>query len=223
MSKKLLNKLPSHLTTEELLSSLEKAKEDVPEEKDEYITYSSNVAEFLACFKIDRGGVPIRGQLLYNIYCQYTSERVTKQVFGRECLKYLFQRQIGPHLYFLINIQNSTLINTLTKLKNRGKRDKRKSAAFRKHFESFLKHYNITEGNTFVPGYALFYLYDKWCYKINKRHQFSDKTFHQFCTVYFLSKRTGNSRGLSFGVSNIQDVISEKEIEEIKKARERKK
>lgn len=213
-----LSKLPSQVSTEDLIAALEKN-----EATTEILEYKNDILPFLGFYGLQSGGYPVNTAIIFNLYKQWSKNPSSRNTFGLEVNKYLFIKQIGKKWYYYINFNALKLSEKSFKLLKKNTRDKRKSPTYTKHFNSFLKHYNIRSGNTFIPFYGLYHLYDSWCYK-NKAKAMGYKTLHDFCALHFNSKRINDSKGLAFSIhKDIKYHINEKIIEEIKEARKKEK
>ena len=211
------SKLPSALSTEELL---EIASKNTPiddiDTSESGIEAPNDAVKFLLRFNLRPGGFPIQCSLLYKLYTASTHNSVSRHTFGTQCGLYLYQRQIGTKNYYLINEPAFTLSTRAFKLIAKKKKNPLTKPTYQKHFESFLKHHNLKKGKTYIPFYALYHIYDKWCFSIKRKQPMGYVTLHKFCVLYFKSKRINDSQGLMFAVSsNIMEHITTYEIKEI--------
>jgi hypothetical protein len=215
-----LNKLPSAITTEELLKYAETQTTEVIEESS---NPQNDAVKFLLNFNIKSGGYPIRKNLLYQLYRTSSTVPLKPRVFAAEVAKYIYKRQIGKFEYYLINEPSFILSKKAFKLVENKKKPRIKSPTYQKHFEAFLEHYNIKKGKTYIPFYALHYLYDKWCFKIKRKQPLGYNNLHDFFAIYFKYKRIGDSKAHVFAISNnIMEHITPDEIKEIEKSRQTK-
>lgn len=211
---KKLNKLPSEISTEDLLKSINTAQDAQESIKEPH----SDVTRFLTHYELQSGAYPVRQSVIYRLYRAWSKDPDERYAFGVEAAKYLFSRQIGPKYYYLINKDAFKLEDrSYQLLKNR---DKRKSPAYQKHFQNFLNAHSIQKGKIYIPCYAIHNLYKQWA---GKRPALSYGSLFQFLELHFKSKRVETSKARAFGLSdNIKDYISEEKIKELKEARKRK-
>jgi hypothetical protein len=219
---KLINKLPSELSEEELLSSAsnvstEAVSEDVLQELD--------TLKFLTQFNIQSGAYPIGSKVLYNIYRQWSKTPVTNRIFQNITTQHLINGYISLRRYYYINISTFKLSEKSILLSKKNLKDKRKSPRYKQHFENFINHFSLDKGEfVWIPSYVLFYLYDRWVYSYKKTRPLGRTNFVKFCSLYFEEKRIGSNQVSWYSVSKgVYSYVSEKEIKELKEAQKKHK
>jgi len=212
-------RLPANLTVEDLLDSLE-------QEDDAEATPSVNddVLSFLLAFDIKAGTEPVSPRLLRELFNKWTPNTLDAATFHYRITKYLPKRRIGQQYLVSVDKASWKISEEIQKLILSNTRDKTKSRAYKRHFDNFLKKYNIKPGTFFVESYILYYLYDKWVYGIRKTNGLGEKQFINFCKLYFKVKRNSKSRVMWFGIDkdSILKVISINKMYSIRKARKRR-
>jgi len=210
-------KLPGNLTVEDLLDSLnqEETVEVAPQ-----IQHNNDVLSFLMTFNIKAGEEPVKLKLLYQLYSLWSKKPVHKSTFGQEINKYL----PDTARCYLVDISAWKISEEIQKVAMKGKVDKTKWKGYRRHFENYLKKYDIKAGTYYVKSYVLFYLYDKWVYGIKKARPLGERQFFNFCQLYFKSKRNNKSALSWFAVdkTSLFKVITMEQILRIERAHKEK-
>jgi len=208
--------LPNSLSNEQLIELLQTA----PDALQAYALTNNDIIPFLSIYNIKPGKNLITRRLVYNLYSKWSPNPLLSRQFSRELSQYLLVHQKGPVQYYRLNIKAFKLKEEALKLIQQSSMDKTKSPRYKQHFENFLKYYNITSGNYWIPSYGLYYIYDMWSYKIRKNNPLGEIQFFNFCKLYFDYKRKSVSRVMFFRVSkNITQHITTTEIQQLREAR----
>ena len=227
MAKK-LSKLPSQYNTEDLLAALDKidGRKSEPTQpiESETLEYKNDILPFLGFYGLQAGAYPVYKKLIYTLYRQWSKEPVNERTFSLEANKYIFLKQLGKREYYYINQSSLKISEKSFKLLKKQTQDVTKSPRYTTHFNNFLKQHDIKSGNLYIPFYGIYYLYDIWCFKINRKKKMGYRNLFNFCTLNFKQKRIDDSRGIAFALNkNIKKHLNEKQLEEIRKARENEK
>lgn len=209
--------LPGNLSLEDLLEAINSPQEHVGAEKP--LNDDSTVYGFLVTYGIKPGNYPVKARLFYELYKRWTKDPLEKASFDYQIAKYLvYGQKYNQKIYFIDKdaFKISEEIQRLLTPKN-----KTKSKSYKKHFETYLKKYNIKPGNFWVESYVLYYLYDKWVYGIKKKTPLGEQQFHLFCKLYFKHKRIGSSRVMWFGVNgeDLMKIVPKSKIKRIREGR----
>lgn len=175
-------KLLKDISTEELLSLL-----DSSSEKKSYTT-SNDVADFLNFYSITPGKNPLVRNFLYHLYKNWTKNPIDKERFSLEVNKYLYTSHSDERYYYLINQDAFSLNKKVYDLLKKNFVEKTKSPKYKKHFDSFIKFYEIKKGSYWITLDLFYYLYKLWTYKIKNKNPLGIKQFTSFCKLYFITK-----------------------------------
>lgn len=215
-------KLPN---TEELNKLIEIATSEEKETEDHTIVleHKNDVLPFITHFNIQQGTNPVDKRLLYDLYREWSKNPVIRTIFTLEIGKYLYSFYRANKQYFLINLQTikvSTLI--FDYIKNR-KIDKRKSPAWKKHFEDFLNYYNLKPGKFWIENYILYHLYDKWIYNNRRRRLLGEVQFLNLAKLVFESRRKSPDTSVAFVAIDYDSIprhfLNETVIQNIREGR----
>lgn len=214
-----LKRLPSEQSLDELLKTLEGT-----EERNIVGPTSDDVFSFISTFNISPGSELVLKSSLYQLYCKWSKEPVSKTVFGLKANKHFLSQQNGPKTYYKLNVNSLSIEReTLIYIEKR-KVDRTKSPSWQKHFNDYLKFHDIKRGKTWVQSFVLFHFYDKWCYKNKRKCMLSEITFFNFCKLYFDYKRNSISRMMWFGINEefVNQFLSPQKLSHLQQAREKK-
>lgn len=213
--------LPNNLTIEELLES---AEDDKQEKEINNIDWNNDVVSFLLTFNIKSGPHPVPKPLFFALYKHWSKNPIIKTKFNIEIAKFLIRHQKGPNQFYLIDKDAFKISEEIQQFILKKTVDKTKSKSYKKHFENFLKKYQLKQGNYYVESYILYYLYDKWVFSIKKKAPLGENQFFNFCKLYFTFKRNSESRVSWFGVDKegLFKVMSEQKIQNIRRGRHRR-
>lgn len=205
-------KNPSNYTTQELLEILKQEEEYKP------ILYNypskNDVLNFILFFNLEPGNDTVTNNLLYQLYCNWSEEKTTKQRFMNNIKKY-FKTEL-PFIY--INKTALKITEEVYKLIEINKVDKTKNKDQRLHFENFLENYKLKSGTKWIESVILYSLYDEWCYKNKKKNPMGTQHFYGFCRLYLPNKRRTSSKIIWYGVDeSFLESIGVNKIERIRK------
>ena len=181
-----MKKLPSKISTEDLLKALD-SKEEVKEEIREVFDFGNDVPLFLSKYKIESGTQTITKKKLYRLYKQFSETPVNL---------YEFYLTVGGFIesykddHYLINLNRAEIHNLIQKNKPNSKKFALTSVSTRRHFELFLEETDINKGQKWVEAHVLIYLYHKWCRANKKSIRLKPKVFVSFARLYLETKRT---------------------------------
>lgn len=202
------------LSDEELKKLLETAKEAQDEK---VIPIYNDVLAFLNYFKIESGTFPVLIRLLYKLYHKWSKEPVSKVTFGAKILDHY----VDLSGYIHINKNSLQVDNEVLQYYHTQRLvDKRKSPAYRKVLERFIKEFDLKEGTTWVEPYILFYLYDKWNYERGYHKALGKDNFVKLLKLYFPYKRLTNSKLVYFKMDkdSIYKVIPRTKVKSLRKS-----
>lgn len=200
------------LTVDELLESLNNQ-----EQSEQVLEYHNDVLPFLTHFSIISGAYPVLNSLIYKLYKAWSKNPVSQNVFSLTANQILFHIKRGSKSYYLINKPAIKIAESEFELVRGKKRKLDKSPLYRKHFENFINKHNLLKEEIYVESYVLYYIYDKWCYSINRKIPLGYDSFVMFCGLYFKNKRITNSNMKWFLVSKeLYQYVTEEELKEVK-------
>lgn len=140
------------LSEEELLNLIENESEELIE---------SDYHEFISSYNLKPGNVKIPIKLVKNLYIKWNKSKKTNSEF----LKLLHEDFNIEKGYIFLEKSPIDYIENTKLLRNINKIDKIKSSYYQKHFEKYLKSYNIKRGNLWIKWYILNHFYDKWVWE----------------------------------------------------------
>jgi hypothetical protein len=210
-------RLPSEISVEELLNSLEDSTEESSLQD-----INDDIVSFLLAYGIKPGPNPVQKSLFYSLYRKWSKNPLEKSKFYFRIKKFLITHQKGPNLFYLIDKDVFKVTEEIQKFVLSGSINKTKSKKHKTHFENYLKKYNISPGDFYVESYILYYLYDKWVYSINKKTPLGEDQFFNFCKLYFNQKRNSVSRISWFGVDK-ESFLKVMPYDKMEKLRESRK
>lgn len=214
-------KLPTSISTEDLLKSLDENNDPVEVIQNDFL-------KFIRYFNIEAGDHLVPTKAMYQLYKRWTANPMSRQEFGHQ-MSNLFMRSVPCNAYRL-NKDAFNLSQKAYELLIAKKRDKLKSKVSAKHFERFLKHYNLTEGDFWVESFVLENLYDEWTFFENrKKRLLSTLYFIKFLNLYFKKQRRTENRVGWYGINKEAKQFLTKErlktlrkVHEIKAAKKKK-
>jgi hypothetical protein len=205
------SKLPSEISLEELLASIE---QETTGDQD------SSVLAFINYFKLAQGKYKVRRTTLYNLYRKWTPEPVDSRAFGCVLTNYFELKDSGKIYYYMLNIEPLALTQLAQDQKNAKNWSKSRLPYQRRHFEDFLKKHEIKPGKMYLEGFLLHYLYDRWTYKNRYLKQLGYVNFSKMCRLYLKHERRTISRISWFGVDPIiTTYLSQELIDELRQYR----
>lgn len=203
-------------TNEEILKQLEDKKEDLKDVAAQ-VNYPNDILKFIETYKLGPGEEEIHANLLYSLYRKWSTYPIKKIQFRTELSKFFtYNFNINNSTYLINYDQAKISIEIIKFLKHKRKVS---SSFWQRHFENFIAKYSLEEGKFWVALPVLYYLYDKWCYSIQKNKQLSTHQFSAYMKIYF-PFRVMKDR-LSFGVTRtILNHITSEVIQEVQKGAE---
>lgn len=145
----------------------------------------TDVIEFISFYQLKLGDNKVTSALLYNLYRRWSNNPIPRQSFTKEVTELFPVTRWGIGYLFGLNKSKEELLNTKAEFNK--KKLKTKSPKYAKHFQNYLKHFNIKSGSFYVKDVVLYNLYDKW--RQYKRHLFSLEQFIPFCKIFFKYKK----------------------------------
>lgn len=213
-----LKKLPNEQSLEELLNSLNS------EEEVNVVSASDDVFSFVSHFNIQPGEELVLKVALYDLYKKWSTQPVNRETFSVRTNKLFIEHVKGQKKYYKINLSSILIQQETLKYLEKKKLDRTKYPGWQKHFNDFIKFYNITKGNVWIPSYVLMHFYDKWCYNNRRKPLLSEITFFNFCKLHFEYKRNNESRMMWFGLNEefFKSNLSQRKLKQFQQMRERK-
>ena len=218
-----MNKKIKDISTEELLQQLETAPESSTEGAlEEDILSQDKIANFLLKFNIKPGRYKVHKEILFDLYKKYYGFKgVQKIEFNRQLGLYL---KIQQQKFFLISREALTIKAESLKLIENEVIDKIKTPTKKRHYENFIKRFNLKAGKIKVPVDCLYFLYDKWCYDNKRLPQYSKPIFARLTGLYFPTRMISHtyhsmmSEEIFEHISKekIKDYVQEKKTEKRK-------
>lgn len=195
MASNKFNKLPSELSEEELLKSLESEEEIIPQA-------ANNVVAFLLFYNIEPGVFPVKSRVLYKLYTKYTKEPVPIQVFSLEVGNYI--KNVTGYLHinksaFKIADKTFELLQKRTNMQT--------SPAFKRHYENFIKAAQLQAGGIWTCSGDLYEAYISWSKKVGRRKHITEKSFNKLCILYFKEKIVKGKK--YYGINRKLDHVQE--------------
>jgi hypothetical protein len=211
-------RLPNEQSLEELLKTLEETKDE------NIVGVTDDVFIFISTFNILPGNETVLKQSVYTLYKNWSKDPISKYSFSIKMSKHFKVHMKGPRYYYEINLNSFQVEKETLVLLEKSKTNITKRPSGQKHFESFLKHYDIKKGKVWVQSFVLMHFYDKWCYKNKKKNLLSESSFFNFCKIYFEYKRNSESRMMWFGLNEefVKANLSQQKLTYLQRARERK-
>ena len=211
-------RLPNEQSLEELLKTIEDTKDE------SIVGVTDDVFIFISTFNVLPGTHTVLKKAMYTLYKNWSKDPVSSYTFSLKMSKHFKTHMKGPKHYYELNLDSFNIERETLTLLEKANSKQFKSPNWQKHFESFLQHYNITKGKTWVQSYVLMHFYDKWCYKNKKKNLLSEISFFNFCKIYFEYKRNSESRMMWFGINEefVNANLSQQKLTYLQQGRERK-
>lgn len=190
----------SHISDEELLRALETSE-----------TVQSTVTDFngfIAAFNLKPGPNKIRTTALFQLYKRWSKDPISKVTFAKN-MNLVFDAENNK---ILINIEPTALIQLLGDNKKTS-RVVTNSPTSKKHFETFLKKYEIESGYMFLKFSVLFDAYDKWQYENKLKTRLSKKNFEDYMNLYFKSKKDEDEMYFGFDPKILNNLTHEQKLQ----------
>ena len=205
-----MSTLPQDIDLNKLLESLE----DSEEQKE----YSDQVLNFIAFYNLKPGNNLVKATVLYKLFKNWSKADVSSGTFTNR-LKEIFPYQvIKDGTFFSLDQSALNLSEAALKLLQT-KPERHLLPSYKRHFESFLNRYQVTEGTYWVESYILYYLYDKWLYEIKRKtNHLGYQSFNNLMSLYFTVKKpnTNQSYVVRINKENLMKHITEEHMEQIR-------
>lgn len=195
-----MQRKPQQINNSDLIELIKIAE---TKSEEEVILLEDDLFSFLRTFNIKNGDNLVLKSVIYELYKRWSKEQLNKIAFGLKLRSYLQDHKIGPKTYCKVNLDTIELNKYLILHIQKSKINKTKYISWKKHFEDFLKRYEIKPGRRWVQAAILKHLYNKWCYECNRKSLLSEKQLHSFLRLYFDYKRNGISRMDWFAVNEM--------------------
>lgn len=182
-------KINSKLTDEQLLEALEQKESEVDFAK----KLQDDVLNFIIKFGVNPGKFRVRKKLLYHVYKNWSRNPVNDRTFNYTLNMYVDSNSSTVKISMSAFKFTEHAYETIRK-ELKPKKDS--LASKKRHFESFIKRFDLTKpatriGRQRIHVGVLIYLYDIYCYdKGYKEHLLTDKQFRSFLNLYFENTRT---------------------------------
>jgi hypothetical protein len=191
-----MSKLPHHISTEDLLASLETAEDT------ETTEWSNDVPYFLSHFKFEQGQNKVKNNLIYRLYRLYSKKPVSQCEFSATVSQFIEYN--GK--YFKMNVKPMRI----AKVVNTKVKDKKISIAtnlvYKAKYEKFLKECDVKKGRTWVEGLILYEIYRHYAINNNFKSKLSQPCFILISKLYFKTKRIGESNAVWFNID--KEIVS---------------
>lgn len=181
-------KLPNELSDEELLDSIDL---DAPNTA---YDYHDDVLNFIAFYDLTSGEFKVQFRTLWRLYKSWSQSPLKPRVFALRMSEYVTHDE---HSYS-INRDALKLSEIAFNSINQKTSDLRKDPKYQRHFEAFIKRFNVeTSSTNWVHENDLFKIYKKW----RSTLKMSLTNFKKYCEVYFESKRLSQNSERWYGVT----------------------
>ena len=169
----------NNISTEELLRQLKESGSVVNTGP------LSDQLRFIQVFNLKPGNESVTPKALYGLYVKWSQTPVSRRSFFLEISNFFEKRRSSSKEYYMLNL-GPTQIAHLTAA-NKVVQDKTKMPSYKKHFETFLKKFNLTKGTFQLKTSVAYDLYDKWQYDNGNdyRNPLSAYVFDEFMKLYF--------------------------------------
>lgn len=173
----------NNISTEELLRQLKESNTSVNN-----IAPLSDQLKFIQVFNLKPGNESVTPKALHSLYLRWSQTPVTRKSFFLEINNFFEKRTSSGKTYYLLNI-GPIQVAHLTAA-NKIVQDKTKMPSYKRHFETFLKKFNLTKGTFQLKTSVAYDLYDKWQYDNGNdyRNPLSAYVFDEFMKLYFNHK-----------------------------------
>jgi hypothetical protein len=186
----------NNLTEEELLKEASKVTDEI---KNPIYEGTSEVIHFLVTYNIRAGAIKVPKPLLYGLYKAWSASPMKRTSFLKQATNILGGDE--RHRCYELNIDGLKIKLDTIKALNSRQIDKTKIPLYKKHFETFLNKFEISEGMVWVKGEDLYLLYDKWTYQNKKTNPLGYLQFISMCDLYFKRKRITSSKIRWYGLN----------------------
>lgn len=188
------------LTEAELLAQLNES-EITSVKKDEVTEVADDIVEFITRLGIQSGTTRVSSESVYRLFLtMYPNSSYTRIAF-LEKMKVLFGKGSYNGIIFL-NEDKYSIKNDVTRILSKQKIKKKRSIVYEvKIIREFLKQYNISSGDYYVPVSYIHSVY----MQMRKKHNSVRKItpFTQTLSKFLLKKKHTN-KGIYFGINEEQ-------------------
>lgn len=177
--------------------------------------------QFLKDFNIKRGRAKVKVAGLYRIYKRFSSSDYVLTSHAFTTLIGQIVETTGNGQWVLVNSSSKVCQRAFRyqyTMGNQGQINRHTKRTF--HY--FAKEYTLLSGEALVPDYALYHLFDKWCYQ-------RKKTTPDFFVFKLLANQRFKSRRMFDGSiqyklhKDVFNHLSQETIENLRNAQEKKK
>lgn len=147
----------------------------------EYLEYKNDVLDFISSINLKAGDNKITSKLLYKAYTRWSDKPIGHNAFTKELTDFFVYNQ----QYFLLNIKPLQLKKLITKETHPMSKTRMRSLG--KHFQQFIKFYDLKSGGLYLKDIVLYNLYDKWAYIKDQENPISSRQFLRFLNRWFTS------------------------------------
>jgi len=199
-----MRKLPSHISTDDLLLALESAEDT------ETTEWSNDVPYFLSHFKMEQGAYKVRSSLLYSLYRLYSKAPLPQYDFSCTVSQFI---QLEKK-YFRLNIPPIRIAKVVNKKKQDTSLNFNANLSIKKHFEAFIRKTQIKKGKTWVEGVILHEIYRHYCIDNKIKTRMIYKHFIKVSKLYFDIKRIGSSKAVWFNINDelVKRILTPEDI-----------
>lgn len=191
IGKNIKKSLPNQLSDDDLLQIALNGEDII---QDDPIKSGTDVIDFLMTFGIKSGEQPVRKELLYSVYNDWSKDKVSKNDFSNEVS--FFIKTTRQYIYISTN---AFKLSEKAFLEYEKKHKKKDYSVKKSHIEHFFKWFSFEKGKTWISGIDFYKIYDYWHYKNKPKNRIGQRGFYELCTLYFETKR--NKDGIHFGLN----------------------
>jgi hypothetical protein len=187
-----MTRLPHHISTDDLLASLESA-EDV-----ETTEWTNDVPHFLSHFKFEQGTNKVRTSLLYKLYKLYSKAPLRQYDFSVTVSQFI---ELNNN-YFSLNTKPVRIAKVVNTKVMEPKHNVTTNMGIKKHYELFLRNTRVKKGTSWVEGLIFHEIYRHYCIDKKIKSRMSYINFIKIGKLYFTQKRIGSSKAVWFAIDN---------------------
>ena len=184
--------------------------------------YQRDVLSFVLAFRLTNGPHYVKTRLLYKLYRTWAEEPVISIIFTKSLTNIFESKSISGNTHVKINEAGIDISLKLYE-KFKDKKDYMMlSPKIRTKLERFFGERKIKPGKNWIPAYALYHIYDKWCYDTRKKSQLSEITFKRICMTYFKHNKCTVKEGIYYKLDeSIYEYLSEETLNNLSTARKK--
>ena len=205
-------KLITEHSLEELLASLDSQEMDMEIK----ISFDNPILSFIQAFKIQNGIQKVSDKLLYQLFKLWNNTRIDKRNFNIQLSKYIDCEIKYSRRMYLVDISFLNVAEICEKFIRNKKRDKTKSLKWKNHFDQFIEDTKLTEGQTWIEGDILYYIYNNWLDSKKKKTGFTFGVFMEILHIHFETTTkltTGMIRAFKVNRTALLNNITREEVE----------